>query len=237
MPYLYIALAALYVGAFTALARPPQQQAAGEPELAAIHKALLVAAILVPLCYFGIQMLAAPWYPHYSVLATTASDLGSDLSIHPAVFNTGALLTGALAVPGSAGLALSLPRLGIGRAAAFALALCLASAGLAAFWAGVHPLPSPQHNPGLLAIGMFAAPFVALWTGWRMPPVPALRIGLTLNALAFIALAFVMSGRAHIDLSGIGGGIQKLLALVSFGPGAAIAAFALGHANPPARAA
>lgn len=235
MTYLYIVLAAAYVGAFTALARPPQRHAPGEPELSFAHKGLLAAAILVPVGYFGIQVLAAPWYPHYSVLANTASDLGSNLSMRPAVFNTGALLIGLLAIPGSAGLALSLPRLGVGRASTFALALCLASAGLSAVWAGLHPLPSPRHNPGLLSIGMFAAPLIALWAGWRMPPVRAMRIGLALNALAFVALVFVMSGKAHINLSGIGGGVQKLLALASFAPGAVIAALALGHANASAR--
>lgn len=36
-------------------------------------KFLLMAAVLVPVVYFGAQVLAAPYFPNYSILTTSAS--------------------------------------------------------------------------------------------------------------------------------------------------------------------
>ena len=40
-------------------------------------------AIAVPLLYYGVQLVAAPFFPDFSVLSTTASELGSDRSPRP----------------------------------------------------------------------------------------------------------------------------------------------------------
>ncbi len=199
-------------------------------------KVLLVAAVLVPVVYFGAQVLAAPYFPNYSILTTSASDLGSDLSSRPGILNIGALFTGVLALLGSAGLAGSLPRVGAGKLAARALALCVASAGAASFWAGWHPLPSPRHDPGALGIGMFFAPFAAVWVAWRMSAAGRLRWVLSLNAVAFIVLAAIMFGVGRIDLSACGGLMQKLIAVTSFSPSAVIAAIAIRRSRRPADA-
>lgn len=195
------------------------------------QKFLLIAATLVPVVYFGAQALAAPYFPNYSVFTTTASDLGSNLSSRPNILNTGALLTGLLASLGSVGLAISLPRLGADKIGAFLLAACLASAGAAAFWAALHPLPHPQHNPGALGAGMFVAPFAAVWAAWGMQPAKTLRLTLLLNAIAFIFLGVIMSGALGVDLPAFGGLVQKLLAAASFAPSAIVAAVAVRHSN------
>lgn len=191
------------------------------------QKILLTAAFLVPFIYFGAQFLAAPYFPNFSVFTTSASDLGSNLSSRPSILNIGALLTGIFSFLGSAGLARSLPRLGASKAAAFLLALSLASAGLAALWASLHPLPHPQHNPGALGFGMFLAPFAAVWTAWRMENIELIRYSLVLNVVAFIALGAIMSGASNIDLAAFGGLIQKLLAASSFLPSSVLAGIAL----------
>lgn len=198
---------------------------------------LLTAAFLVPFVYFGAQFLAAPYFPNYSVFTTSASDLGSDLSSQPSILNTGALLTGILSFLGSAGLAISLPKLGASRVAAFLFALSLASAGLAALWAGLHPLPDPQHNPGALGIGMFVAPFFAVWTAWRINNSGILRYLLVSNAVLFVVLGALMSGAVNIDLAAFGGLIQKLLAASSFAPCSVLAGIALMRSRHPVRAA
>jgi hypothetical membrane protein len=200
------------------------------------QKFLLICAFLVPFAYFGAQLLAAPYFPDYSIFTTSASDLGSDRSSRPYILNTGAFLTGALALLGSVGLALSLPRFGASRVAAFLSALSLASAGLAALWAGLHPLPHPQHDPGALGAGMFLAPFVAVWAGWRIHDGNTIRIVLLSNAAAFIGFGTIMSGATGIDLSAYGGLVQKLLALTSFAPGSVLAGAALLRARRLARA-
>lgn len=51
-------------------------------------RASLGCAIAVPLLYYGVQIVAAPFFPDFSVLSTLASDLGSDRSTRPWVFNS-----------------------------------------------------------------------------------------------------------------------------------------------------
>ena len=198
-----------------------------------LQKMLLTAAFLVPFTYFGAQALAAPYFPNYSVFTTSASDLGSNLSSRPGILNLGALLTGILCFLGSAGLAISLPRLGSSKVAAFLFALSLASAGLAALWAGLHPLPHPQHDPGALGFGMFIAPFAAVCTAWRMKNSQIICFLLILNAVAFIVMGAIMSGAINIDLAAFGGLIQKLLAASSFMPSSILAGIALMRSSRP----
>lgn len=219
--YLIIAAAATFLAVLTWHTAP-----AGAERFAG-RTPLLAAAVLVPFVYFGAQVAAAPYFPGYNLLYTSASALGSDLSSRPGILNTGAMLTGLLALVGSIGFALALPRAGTGKPAAFALALCLASAGLAAIWAGLHPQPSPQHDPGLLAFGMFIAPFVAAWVVWHQRWPRALRALLLLDAAAFLLLLVAMSGVAGLHVPPYPGLLQKLLAGLSFLPATAIAAVAI----------
>lgn len=188
---------------------------------------LLAAAVLVPFAYFGAQIAAAPYFPGYNVLYTSASELGSNLSPRPGILNAGALITGVLALTGSTGFTLALPHAGTGKFSAFALALCLASAGLAAIWAALHPLPSPKHDPGLLAFGMFIAPLVASWVVWNKVWPRALRALVLLDAAAFLLLLAAMIGFAGLHVPPYPGLFQKLLAGLSFLPATAIAAVAL----------
>jgi hypothetical membrane protein len=220
-PYLIIAATASFLAILTWHTAP-----AGAGRFAG-RTPLLVAAVLVPFAYFGAQVAAAPYFPGYDALYTSASALGSDLSTRPGILNTGAVLTGVLALLGSIGFAFALPRAGTGRPAAFALALCLASAGLAAIWAGLHPQPSPRHDPGMLAFGMFVAPFVAAWAVWHKSWPRALRVLLLLDAAAFLLLLVAMSGVAGLHVPPYPGLVQKLLAGLSFLPATAVAAVAL----------
>jgi hypothetical membrane protein len=56
-----------------------------------IQRFSLCCGVLVPLVYFGAQLAAAPFYPGYSFLVNSASQLGSDASTFPALFNGGAI--------------------------------------------------------------------------------------------------------------------------------------------------
>jgi hypothetical membrane protein len=188
---------------------------------------LLIAAVAVPFAYFGAQAAAAPFYPDYSILTVSASDLGSDRSSRPAILNGGAILTGVLALLGSVGLALALPGIGSSKATAWLLAACVLSSGVAAIWAGSHPLPHPKHDPGALGVGMFAAPFVSAFVAWRVERLRSLRWALLLNIVAFGACAWVLSGAAGVNLAAYGGLAQKCAALVCFVPPAVIATKAL----------
>jgi hypothetical membrane protein len=195
---------------------------------------LLLAAIAVPFAYFGAQVAAAPFFPGYSALSVSASDLGSDRSLRPEILNTGAVLTGVLAALGSVGLALALPRVTATKFLSWLLAACVASIGLAAVWAGLHPLPSPQHDPGALGAGMFASPFVSALAAWQVKPLRPLRWAFLLNLAAFGACAWVLSGSAGADLAAYGGLAQKFVVAVCFTPPSAIAFLALTLLGKPA---
>ena len=194
---------------------------------------LLFAAIAVPFAYFGAQVAAAPFFPGYSALSVSASDLGSDRSLRPGILNAGAILTGVLAALGSVGLAVALPRLTATKSISWLLAACVASIGLAAAWAGLHPLPSPQHDPGTLGAGMFASPFASALAAWQVKPLRPLRWALLLNLAAFGACAWVLSGSAGVDLAAYGGLAQKFVVGVCFTPSSAIAFLALKLLRKP----
>jgi len=193
------------------------------------QKILLAAAVLVPIVYFCTQAAAAPYFPNYSIFTTSASALGSNLSSKPSILNNGALLTGALSFLGSIGLAQALPRIGVSKIPSYLLALCLLSAGAASFWAGLHPLPSPRHNPGAIGAGLFVAPFAAMWAAWQITTQRYMRIAFLVNAMAFVVLGVIMSGAIGVDLAAIGGLIQKLIAATSLASIAVIAGIAIFH--------
>jgi hypothetical membrane protein len=184
---------------------------------------LLLACASVPVAYFGAQAAAAPFYPGYSLLVVSASDLGSDRSTQAWVLNAGAIFTGLLAALGSIGLAAALPLVSASRALSYALAACVASIGLASAWAGLHPLPHPQHDPGALGLGVFAAPFVSALVAFRVRQLRALRWPLLANLVGFALCAWVLSGAAGVSLAVYGGLAQKLVAAVCIVPPAAIA--------------
>ncbi len=184
---------------------------------------LLVLVVLLPAAYFGSQVLAAPFFPNYSWLTISASELGSPRSTQPWILNGGAVVTGLMGLLGAAGLGFALPLVGVNRWLAWLLAFCVLSIGLSALWAGMHPMPHPKHNPGALGIGLFGAPFAAAMVAWQIKPATRLRFVLLLNLLLFAACAHVLSGNAGINLNTHGGLFQKIVAAVSFFPSALIA--------------
>lgn len=183
-----------------------------------LHRAGLFAAMLVPWLYFGAQVMAAPFYPDYSFLTNSASQLGSDASNVPAILNTGAALTGLATLVGGYSVCRSLLRAGGAWVLVGLLALAMASTGAAALWAGSHPMPSPQHNPGALGLGMFAFPLLALLATWRIRGFRGLQIYLVCNLVAFAVIALMLSGHSGLDVSSLGGLMQRAFAATVYIP-------------------
>lgn len=100
----------------------------------------------VPFLYFGTQMIAAPFFPRYSFLSMPASLLGSDLAIHPAIFNTGAIITGLATLIASVGFLRALHQLDANPILAWLTSIAIALNGLGSLWAGLIPLPNPRHG-------------------------------------------------------------------------------------------
>ena len=105
----------------------------------------LYAGVAVPCLYFGVQALAAPFFPEFSFVGTTASELGSDLSRRPAIFNYGTMLLGVAWLIASIGFFRSFQALGVHPVLAWPISLALIVAGVGSFWAGYYPMPDPRH--------------------------------------------------------------------------------------------
>ena len=115
---------------------------------------MLLAAVAVPLAYFGVQLIAAPWYPGYSFANDTASMLGTSASLHPGVFNNGAILDGIAGLFGAAGLFLGLSGLA-GKWLRALVALGVLSGAVLSLKAGLFPMPIPAMPRGSFSFSPF----------------------------------------------------------------------------------
>jgi len=115
----------------------------------------LGSGIEVPILYFGIQFLAAPFFPGYSFSSMIASVLGSDLAIYPAIFNIGTIITGIATIIASVGFLLALQRIGTNPYLTWLTSLAVLLNGLGILQVGFFPLPDPRHNSNLATVGLF----------------------------------------------------------------------------------
>ena len=178
----------------------------------------LRSGIVVPVLYFGTQLLAAPFFPDYSFLGMAASVLGSDLAIYPAIFNTGAMITGFATILASIGFYLALQRLGTNPFLAGLTALAVLLNGLGSLWAGFFPLPDPRHGSNPFTVGIFLFPLFLTFAIWKLGNSKYLKTYLIITNLLFITLIPIMSGVAGINTQGFQGLLQRITALVFFIP-------------------
>ena len=129
-------------------------------------RTLLIGLIVLPIFYFGMQLLLAPAYPGYSLLRDTTSELGSDRSPVALWFNLLAVTGGLLGMAGAWGAWRALRTTGGGVAQALILPLIMAVVAAGSVWAGIFPMPSPLHpwNPSTPA--MLIMPFAAFIYAW-----------------------------------------------------------------------
>jgi hypothetical membrane protein len=201
-----------------------------------ITLALLGAGIAVPLFYYGVQVAAAPFFAGFSVLGTTASELGSDRSTRPWIFNAGAILTGIAALLASIGFLRALRRLGVASILAWPPFLAVAVTGASSLWAGMYPMPDPRHggHPSLL-VGMLAVPFALAAATWRVVSSRAYRGYLAATILLLLVMVPIMSGMTRLDTHAYRGLFQRIFALTVFAP-IGVAAYVLARrilASPP----
>lgn len=182
----------------------------------------IVLCLLIPVLYFGLQAVFAPFYPGYSIWTTTASDLGAAQSPVGAVVSALVLGLGLVMTLAALTLSVRLRALGLPLWLACLPALALFSGALITFSAGLYPQPHPNHSGGALGAGFIALPLVFLLSLWTIAG-RGLRAYLVANLLAFAALALVMAGIVPLADAGLGGLVQKLLALTVFVPPAVTA--------------
>lgn len=178
----------------------------------------LGCGIMVPMLYFGNQLLAAPFFPNYSFLSMDASLLGSDLAIYPAIFNIGAIITGIATIIASVGFLLALQQLATNPLLTWLTALAILLNGLGSLWAGLFPMPDPRHGDNPFAVGIFLFPLLLTFTLWNHRNARLIKIYLIITNLLFIALVPIMSGVSGINTQGYQGLLQRIAALVFFLP-------------------
>jgi hypothetical membrane protein len=171
--------------------------------------------IAVPFLYFGIQLLAAPFFVGYDFVQMAASLLGSDRSSLPILFNLGAMVTGFAGLVAAIGLIMAFQEIKTYPVLAWLTALAVFCVGLSSLWAGIFPMPDPRHAENPFAIGLFVMPFVTLATFWNQPK---LRVYLMACVVLFVGLIPFMSGLIAIDRQALEGALQRFLALAAFAP-------------------
>jgi hypothetical protein len=197
----------------------------------------LIAGIALPICYYGAQIIAAPFFPDFSFLRHTASALGSNQSTRPEILNLGAMLTGVLACITAWGLFAGVRAIGVSKAwlvIASLFALCTVSFGASSIWAGWYPLPDPRHNPGALGAGIFAAPFVAFILSFALPNAMRLRTYHGLNIIGFAIVAMIYAQVLPVNLELYAGAVQRGATLVMLLPFAVISAWLLQYGTKTA---
>jgi hypothetical membrane protein len=182
-----------------------------------MQRGALYAAIALPVGYFILQVLVAPFYPNYSFVQNAASDLGTPPSGWRDVFNFGAVLIGLMGIFGAWGVWRSLGLPTRSRGVLLLLGLCVASAGASAIWAGVFPLPHPLHSQNPFTLGLLLLPVVCAVALWH---IRSARVWLLLPLGLLLVVLPVRAGLIGIDQAPIEGLLQRILSLAVFMPSA-----------------
>jgi len=173
---------------------------------------MLSAAVAVPLLYFGVQLIAVPWFPGYRFATDTASMLGTAASFHPGIFNNGAILDGIAF--GAAGLFLGLSSVAR-KWLRTLVAIGVFSNGVLSLKAGLFPMPDPRHASWqFLLFPILITPLLMLAATWRISVW--LRIYLMVDvACLFLLIPIMMHRIAPIWPEGA---TQRLFAFVAMVP-------------------
>lgn len=189
---------------------------------------MLLAALAVPLFYFGVQLIAAPWYPGYNFSSDTASMLGTAASLHPGIFNSGAILDGVAGIFGAAGLYLGLSDVAKTWLRVL-VAIGVLSNAILSIKAGLFPMPDPRHASWqFLLFPILITPLLMLAATWRISP--GLRIYLLVDVIClFLLIPLMMHRIAPIWPEGI---MQRLFAIVAMVPIGIVALVLLRNRQP-----
>lgn len=136
------------------------------------------------------------------------------------------MLSGLATILSAVGFKLGLKGLVSNAVFRWLIAAALVSSGSASVWAGLHPLPSPNHSPGYWGSGTIAFPLLMAAAIWRSRNPWALRVYFLGTAIAIIAFLLVSSGVPRIDLLAYNGALQRLGAFLVYFP-VAVAAIAI----------
>ena len=190
--------------------------------------AALGCGALIPVIYYGVQILCASYNPGYSFVRQVASELGSARSARHTLFNLGFAVQGVLTLIASYGFARATLRLGVNPTLSLLLVLALATNGVQMIWAAYFPLPHPRHAgqpPFLIASTLL--PILLTATVWRGSG-PNLKAYFIATLMLLVVTIVILPNQVAINTASIRGLIQRIHTLTTFPP-IAVAALALAH--------
>lgn len=156
--------------------------------------------MFAPVFAFCAVLLAVAAYPGFNHARQFLSELGGAHAIHPAIFNTGVIISGIGAALGGVGFGLAMLALGGGRIPALVTALCFVLAGIGMVIASIYPWPDPRHLAINLGLGIQLAPLAMLWGFRKTPDLAPHRWFL---ALVFVAMAVLTVLTKHLVFKGL----------------------------------
>ena len=177
----------------------------------------MFTAMVMPVLYFGTQVAAAPFYPEYSFSRDSASMLGTRLSLHPWIFNLGAILTGVAGLAGAIGLVLAF-RTATHAVLVWLIGLSVVATGVMSIKAGIFPMPDPRHASwGFLVYLTIITPLLLLIGLWKQRDASGVRIYLVASIALILLLFPFMFGMASVAWLEPGA-LQRLFAMATFVP-------------------
>jgi hypothetical membrane protein len=184
----------------------------------AITRCALASGVAIPVLYYGIQAVAAPFFPGFSFLETTASELGSDRSRCANIFNHGVISLGVLMLFASCGFFEAFRRPGTFPVLGWLAALGIAMTGVQTVGAGYYPLPDPRHaGQPVFLVAMLLLPVVLAIAMWPLSRW-GLKLYFILNLVLLVTMVPLMSAMSGIDTHAYRGGLQRVFALTVFPP-------------------
>jgi hypothetical membrane protein len=182
--------------------------------------ASLRLGICIPFVYFGIQLLAVPFYPGFNILVNSASDLGTAHSLKPWIFNLGAIATGLITFASVYGFYQSLRSSGTNVLLTALICLSLMCYGTSSLAAGLFPMPHPYHGGGPVQFGIILGPALFVGAFWKRRRGSGWVFWCLAACLALFAVVLVLMrpGVTGVNTDPIMGLLQRILAVAGFAP-------------------
>lgn len=177
----------------------------------------IATGILIPIVYYGLQLIAIPFAKNYNWIRQVASELGmSSVSNFPALFNFGKIFGTIPTWIAAFGFLFGLKRMGAHLIATWLTFFAMIAIALSDIQAGLFPLPDARHE-GALLIGFPVWSFSFIAAASRLPQSGKLRIYLIANILFAIVMltARIVLGDFFSPFAGL---FQRIFAFVTVVP-------------------
>lgn len=178
----------------------------------------IAVGILIPIMYYGVQLIAIPYAKDYNFVRQVASELGmASVSNLPAVFNLGTIFRTVPTWIAALGFFFGLKRMGARPIAVWLTVLGMVAIALNDIGAGMFPLPDPRHE-GIFLIGYPVWSFSLLAAASSLPRSAAFRTYLAVNIALALLMLVARIAVGELLLSPIAGLFQRIFAFVTVVP-------------------